>query len=114
MSYTSLSHVLFCIWLCGSNCVECGFSIYRSKLDIFKNLKCTDGACSNTTCAMYSAECVSENDCDYCRCLEGRNTFMISANNQGKCRREEAIEPKSGNDYTYYKQNYTSIIMQML
>ena len=114
MSYTGLSYVFFSIWLCGSNCVESGFKIHRSKLDIFTNLKCTDRACSNTTCTMYGAECVSENNCDYCRCLEGRNTFMISGVDQGVCTRDEYIEPKSGNDYTYYKQNYTRIIVQML
>ena len=103
MSYTSVSWaVFFCVWLCGSNCLQRGFKIYRSKLDIFTNLNCTDGDSSNTTCSMYGAKCVSENNCDYCQCLEGRNTFMISEVEQGKCTRDEDIEPESGNYYSTY------------
>ena len=97
MSYTSLSYVFLCVWLCRSDGVECGFKIYRSKLDIFTNLNCGDGACSNTTCTMYGAECVSKNNCDHCRCLEGRNTFMVGRVDHGDCKRDEDIEPKSGN-----------------
>ena len=93
MFFTSLFYVFICLWLCGSNGVESGFKIYRSKRDIFTNLKCTDDTC---TCGMYGAECVSEDNCKYCRCLEGRNTFMTSAIDQGKCKSDEVVEPTSG------------------
>ena len=44
---------------------------------------------------------LNENNCEYCRCLEGKNTFMKSGDNHGECQRDEHIEPKSGNYYTY-------------
>jgi hypothetical protein len=96
MSSTSLFYVFICLWLCGSDGVVSGFKIFRSKRDIFTNLKCTDDVCTEYHCGMYGAECVSEDDCKYCRCLEGTNTFMTSGNNQGECKRDEDVEPKSG------------------
>jgi hypothetical protein len=97
MSFTSLSFAFICLWLCGNEGVESGFKIYRSERDIFTNLKCTDDTCTNTQCSMYRAECFSGNNCKYCRCLEGRNTFMVHGDDQGKCKRDEDIEPNSGN-----------------
>ena len=96
MSHTSLFYLTLCVWLCGSDGVERGFKIYRSKHDTFKNLKCAGDMCTKSHCAMYGAKCVSEKNCDYCRCLEGRNTFMITSVDQGKCKGDEEIEPKSG------------------
>ena len=96
MSYTSLLYAILCVWLCGSDGVESGFKIYRSRHDIFTNLNCKDDVCTESHCTMYGAECVSEKNCDYCRCLEGRNTLMISGFHQGECKRDEDIEPKSG------------------
>ena len=51
--------------------------------------------CTKSNCSLYGAECVGKENCDYCRCLEGRSTFMISSDDQGKCQRDQDIEPKS-------------------
>jgi hypothetical protein len=96
MSFTSLFYVFICLWLCGSDGIESGFKIYRSKRDIFTNLQCTNDTCTESHCGMYGAECVSEDNCKYCRCLEGRNTFIISGIDQGQCKSDQDIEPKSG------------------
>ncbi len=97
ISYNSLFYVICFLWLCGSDRVPSGFKIYRSERDIFTNLNCTAGeVCTKSQCKMYGAECVNENNCDHCRCWEGRNTFLISDIDQGKCKRDEDIEPKSG------------------
>jgi hypothetical protein len=42
ISYKSLFYLVLCLLLCGSDLIESGFKIYRSKHDIFTNLKCID------------------------------------------------------------------------
>ena len=86
ISYKSLFYLVLCLWLCGSDLVESGFKIYRSKHDIFTNLECIDSAsgysegdfnCTVHQCDVYDANCVSESNCKYCICSrENKNTFI--------------------------------------
>ena len=96
-------HVLFSVLLslyyCGSHGAESQIKIYREKQDVFTNLKCLDGGekCTTKQCNIYGADCVNGNNCMYCRCLEGRNTFVIDTKDgQGKCKTDLEIVPESG------------------
>lgn len=111
--YLLCSLVVFS-WVCGSEYIhETEFEIFRSKHDMFQRLKCypdTSGnktskcfpdpeqLCHNNTHTTYNAECVNST-CEYCRCLKGHNTFMISKDNpnHGECKTDEEIVKKSGN-----------------
>ncbi len=105
ISYKSLFYMILCLWLYGSDCVASSFKIYRNERDIFTNLKCSSDNCTESQCEMYGAECVSDDNCEYCRCSEDeRNTFMISNYTSdpihGGCKRNEEIVPESGNACT--------------
>ena len=65
-----------------------------------------DKVCTKSNCTLYGAECVSRDNCDYCRCLQGRSTFMISGVDQGKCQRDKDIEPKSVPKKKFWLKNY--------
>lgn len=96
--YMLCIHIV-CLLLCESKGIH-DFRIFRSAQDIFTNLNCTGEICKRTQCESYGAECVSDHDnCTYCRCSEGKNTFMINEDNQrkGECKSDEEIVPESGN-----------------
>ena len=90
---------LICLRLGGSNGGEDnGLKIFRDEQDIFTNMKCSDKdkrSCTTDQCKMYGAECVSDDNCEYCRCSEGRNTFMIR-DGEEECKSDEDIVEESG------------------
>ena len=91
---------LICLRLCGSNSGEdSGLKIFRDEQDIFTNMKCSGeskSSCTTDQCEMYGAECVSDDNCKYCRCLQGWNTFMIRDGEEGECKSDEDIVEESG------------------
>ena len=101
--YVSFS-VFICLHTCG-NCseVDSGFKIYRCERDIFTSLeiKTGQGFSTSRSCKEYHAECISEDNCTYCRCEMGFNTFLTSNHDKlsGSCTRDEDIVPDSGNRY---------------
>ena len=87
-----------CLRLCGSNGEDTGFKIFRSEQDIFTNMKCSGqrklSKCMSDQCESYGAECVGEDNCEYCRCLKDNNTFIIN-DKEEKCKRDEDIVEES-------------------
>lgn len=96
--YVSLTAVL-CLWLCGSNGAESGFKIFRGEQDIFTNMECylESERCNDDQCKNYSAECVDAK-CKFCRCMNGKSTFMINQDG-GVCKSDEEIVPESGTNH---------------
>ena len=97
--YALLSVVLRLCY-CGSNGVGSQLKIYRDTHDIFTNLQCSiDGSkkCTPEQCNTYDADCFDGNNCTYCRCLEGRDTFVTeNKDGRGKCKSDLEIIPESG------------------
>ena len=86
-----------CLRLCGSNGEDTGFKIFRGEQDIFTNMKCSGkdkSKCVSDQCESYGAECVGEDNCEYCRCSNGNNTLM-----KGQCIPDEDIVTQSGRLY---------------
>lgn len=84
--------------LCGSNSEDSGLKIFRDEQDVFTNMKCSGprkSECTSDQCKMYGAKCVSDDNCEYCRCLKDRNTFMIT-DGEGECKHDEDIVEQSG------------------
>ncbi|CAB3997866.1 Hypothetical predicted protein [Paramuricea clavata] len=76
----SLFSLVLCLWLCGNNGID-DFEIFRSKHDIFTNLKCKDESglkCNDEQCNLYNANCVGESNCKYCICSRENKTTFIS------------------------------------
>jgi hypothetical protein len=101
ISFKSLFSVIICLWLHGNNGEESGFKIYRGERDIFTNLDYDEisGTSSGSgtfidQCSSYGAECVDD-QCKYCRCRKGKNTFMLRDPDQmdGYCKSDEDIVP---------------------
>jgi hypothetical protein len=97
----SLFSLVLCICLCGSNGID-DFDIFRSKHDIFTNLKCNDESglkCSiDEQCNLYDANCVRESNCKYCICSrENKTTFITKEDDtsdaDGVCSGDEDILP---------------------
>ena len=108
--YVVVLTLVICLRLCGSDGEDSGLKIFRDEQDIFSNMKCSGkgkSLCTPDQCKMYGAECVSNDNCEYCRCLKGRSTFLYfvrSSNHEmkGNCTRDEDIVPESGT-HTLYK-----------
>jgi hypothetical protein len=104
--HVSLTAVL-CLWLCGRNGAESSFKIFRGEQDIFTNMKCNPGSerCNDDQCKNYSAECVDAK-CKFCRCMNGKSTFMINQDG-GVCKSDEEIVPESGTNHFESDTNYS-------
>ena len=98
--YVRVFTLVVCLQLCGSDGEENGLKIFRDEQDIFTNMKCSGegkSQCTHYQCEMYGAECVTDENCKYCRCSQGWNTFMtVDDYSDGKCKRDEDIVEESG------------------
>ena len=76
------------------------FKIVRDKHDTFKNLQCEKSKnCSKERCEKYGANC-ADDECDRCRCKDGKNTFLAHT---GNCTKDEMVIPESGkNQYIIF------------
>ena len=84
ISYKTIYLLALC--LCRSSGVI-DYEIYRSERDIFAIPH--DG--SEDSCSIYDAECIDNDNCDYCRCLEGKNTLIINDDDILECVGDEEI-----------------------
>ena len=76
----------FALCLCRSNGVI-DYEIYRSERDIFTKPDYD----STEPCSSYNAECIDNDNCDQCRCSEGRNTLIINGDDILECVGNEEI-----------------------
>lgn len=102
------------LWLCycESDGADRRLIIYRYKRNIFSNLNCPDDSekCIPMQCNMYGASCVNGRNCMFCRCLEGRNTFVTGNNDgHGECKSDLEVLPESG-----YYSSYSSLLFLTL
>ena len=91
-----------CLRLCGSNGEDTGFKIFRGEQDIFRKMKCSGqdkSKCMSDQCESYGAECVGDDNCEYCRCLKDKNTLYFVGGQGLKCRPDKDIMPQSGRRY---------------
>ena len=106
--YVCVLTLVVCLQLYGSDGEESGdrLKIFRDEQDIFTNMKCSGESksqCTPEQCKIYGAECVSNDNCEYCRCLKGRNTFLSLMRSsskgvemKGNCTSDKDIVPESG------------------
>ena len=97
--YSVLFTVVSMLFLCGSNRTAHGFTIIRSEHDIFTNLQYSGDECRKSQCEMFGANCVSDENCNYCICNKSKmSTFIrnVTDPTKGECKRDEDIVPESG------------------
>lgn len=99
ISCKCLFQVFTCLLLLRGNDGKEDIKIYRGKLDIFTNLHYEAEKDKRNPCSSYEAQCESQSNCEFCRCLDGRNTFMTGEYlkmDHGKCLSDDDIVPESG------------------
>ena len=89
ISYKTIYFLALCLWR-SNGAID--YETYRSERDIFAN----PDHDSTEPCSSYNAECVDIDQCDYCRCLEGKNTLIINDDDILECVGDEEIVQELG------------------